>query len=109
MVIGLMACSSPREAIDSDSECVASFRDAVQGDGELVSDIQAAHGWGLFQGSDEWNGETPVCWVNFSSASSCTGFMFDLEGRWAEPEWVESGPVQAVPCPYEGRGESFSL
>lgn len=109
IVAGLIGCSSSSAAIDSDGECIASFRDAAQADGELVSGVDAAEAWGSFQGSNEWEGETPVCWVNFSSASSCTGFMFDLEGRWAEPKWIRDDLMQPIPCPFEGVGESFSL
>lgn len=109
MIAGLIGCSSSNEAIGSDGECIASFRGAVQAQSQMVSGVDADEGWGLFQGSSEWEGETPMCWVNLSSASACVGFRFDLEGRWAEPKWIRDEAVQPSACPYQGVGERFSF
>ena len=70
--------------VDTARDCRASFDRAVA-DGVLPEppgDVSAG-----FQASDDWNGETPVCWGHASTADACHTFSLDIDGRWDPPVW----------------------
>ncbi len=80
--------------VDSARDCRASFDRAVV-DGVLPE--PAGDVSGRFQGSDDWNGETPVCWVHASTTDACHTFSLDIDGRWDPPVW-QTGETYGHPC-----------
>lgn len=102
-------CSSINDAIDSDRECVDSFLEAVGVDDELRPLAENESAWGSYQGEKDWEGGTPVCWVNYSGSGTCTGFMYDLEGRWAPAAWVLSTTETSRACAREQGGNGIEF
>lgn len=102
-VFGLVGfgCSSVTEAIDSDQECVDSFLTAVETNPELRLPSDGEEAAGAFQSAGDWNGETPVCWVNFRLGGSCESFMYDIEGRWTEAEWLPGDIDSSAGCTHD--------
>jgi len=102
----LLACGGTPE-IDTAAECITSFRAALEEEAGTVRAPQPDElAWAAFQGADDWEGRTPVCWVNYSGLSECRGFMFDLNGTWGPAEWTDSGSHPGS-CPPERAGTEF--
>ena len=103
-----LACGGTPE-IDTAAECIDSFRVALDDQEPEVRPPKSDElAWAAFQGADEWEGRTPVCWVNYGGPNSCHGFMFDLEGTWGPAEWTDSGSHPGA-CPPEGAGTEFDV
>jgi len=104
LVVGLAmpGCGSSSD-IDTAEECISSFRAAlIDDDGSMRAPEDDEVAWAAYQGSDEWEGRTPVCWINYSGPTDCHGFMLDLEGTWSPAEWVDSGSHPGACPPDEG-------
>lgn len=99
--------SRTMQRIDSDRACIESFLNAVDVDPSLRRPGPDGAAWGLFQDSDEWNGETPVCWINFRERGGCVAFTLDVEGRWRDPAWAELPATDDDPCNSDGIGTDF--
>jgi len=101
LVTALLAACSNGSRIDSTSKCIDSFQGALaNSEPGLRRPAENETAWGAFQDTDEWEGRTPVCWVNYSSEDSCLSFMYDLNGRWAEAKWIaddEDHPGACLP------------
>ena len=90
---GLAACSF--ETYD-DAGCAESFAEAVD-DGTLPSSTPVDDAEVSFQGVDDWEGGTPVCWATIETDATCELFMFDIQGTWAVDQWIATDSVSG-PC-----------
>ncbi len=102
------ACAGA-DSINTAPECISSFRLAVSDQSiGLQSPKAGESAWASFQSADEWEGESSVCWVNYTSSDSCRTFVFDIDGIWGPTEWTEVGSQQD-PCPPSADGRDFDI